>query len=80
MTKESLIQEIESFRDLDPNWNSYACGAVNPRAIDGAIEWINAAPGAILSHYITAVPTESGGIQLEPRPKYGVVVTFDYEG
>lgn len=53
---DKVIARLESFKGLEPNWNSYGAPVISEKAIEAA--------KAFFEH-ANAVPTSQGGVQLE---------------
>lgn len=51
-----LLARLDSFRNLEPGWDSYGAQPIDPRAIAKAQELLNS---------LTVVPTACGGVQVE---------------
>jgi len=55
---KTLSDRLESFADLEKNWNSYNAGPIDRRAIDASKAFVE---------HLNACPTVNGGVQLEGR-------------
>lgn len=67
----STGEQFERLRQLQPNWDSYGAGPLDPRCIEGAARMLADLKNAGWHGPWSVVPCSNGGVQLEQHC-YGI--------
>lgn len=73
--KENVIQTLESFKDLPPNWNGYSTPKIKAGIVDSAIKLVRELPVVMQPS-----PTSFGTILLELEDGKGNYLEIEFLG